>query len=106
MKQQGYFFLDHRNSPGFSEAEARVVNRPAGSKLFEADTLTCAHCKTVMVKNPERTRERAFCRKCMTYICDGCEWLSRQPGYFHTPFDRLVDDTKDGKLVLFPTNRS
>ena len=69
--------------------------RPAGSKLFEADTLWCKHCTTVFVKNPDRTRERAHCRKCMHYICDGCEWESRQPGYIHAPFQKLVDDTQN-----------
>lgn len=95
LKQMGYYFLDHRNSPGFSADEAAMMGRPAGSKLFEADTLWCKHCATHVIKHPDRTRERAFCRKCMHYICDGCNWESRQPGYLHAPFDKLVDDTKN-----------
>lgn len=40
-----------------------------GTKL-EAATETCAHCHTVVVLNPERTRARNHCRKCNHYICD------------------------------------
>lgn len=99
----GYLFVDHRASPGLTEAEALWAGynpRYSGEgRVFEADTLTCRHCKTVVVKNAERTRERGFCRSCMHYICDGCEWQSRQPDYVHTPFDKLVDDAKSGRLI-------
>ena len=98
MKQMGYFFLDHRNSPGFSAQEAQVMNRPAGSTLFEADTLWCPHCETHVVKAIGRTRERSHCFKCHHYVCDGCAWEMNQPGYLHAPFQKLVDDTKDGKF--------
>lgn len=37
-------------------------------------TLTCAHCNTVVLLNPNRRRERARCRRCNSYVCDrpGC----------------------------------
>ena len=37
-------------------------------------TLTCAHCNTVVLLNPSRTRERGHCNRCRSYICDrpGC----------------------------------
>ena len=75
-RQQGYLFLDHRASPGLSEADARTAGYdPAAcreGKLWETDTLTCMSCKVVVVPNPARVRERSSCRYCFHYICDFC----------------------------------
>ena len=51
-----------------------IDNRPSGGQLLEFNTLTCAHCNTVVVLNPERKRRREWCHKCNAYICDsvGC----------------------------------
>jgi hypothetical protein len=88
----GYLTLDHRASPGLPPEFARRMGVPSGSILFEADTLTCAHCKTVQIKNLLRTRERASCWKCNNhYICDICAWKARQPDYNHLPFEKIVD---------------
>ena len=72
--KEGYFVLDHRNSPGVSDAAAVASGLPpgAGIGLFEAPTITCSHCNAIVVLNPKRNRERAFCTGCDHYICDGC----------------------------------
>jgi hypothetical protein len=64
--QEGYLQIDHRAGDG-----TRLV--PAGTQL-EVATLTCAHCHTIYVLNPQRTRERGWCWKCDQYLCDkpGC----------------------------------
>lgn len=64
--RMGYVLIDHRASPG-------TVAVPSGV-LFEADTFTCCHCDSVVVKNPCRTRDRHMCFKCMRLTCDqaGC----------------------------------
>jgi len=49
-----------------------VDNRLADGGLHEADTSTCSHCQRIVVLNPDRTRERGYCRKCDHYICDQC----------------------------------
>jgi hypothetical protein len=102
LKQMGYFFLDHRASPGFTEDEARAVGYDpklvGGGRVYEADTLTCSHCKSVVIKNHLRQRERNFCVSCYHYICDGCAYLSTLPDYVHRPFERIVDEAIDGKL--------
>jgi hypothetical protein len=89
--------VDHRFSPGLTEDEARQSGfdpKYCGEgKLFEADTLTCSHCKNTVVKNPLRTRERANCFKCgFHYICDACAFAATQPDYSHTPFEKYVDN--------------
>ena len=71
---EGELFIDHRYSPGISEELVRKTNLPsgAGQGVFEAPTFTCSHCQTVVVLNPLRNRERAWCRYCDHYICDDC----------------------------------
>jgi hypothetical protein len=94
--QEGYLMVDHRFSPGLTEEEARLSGfdpKQCGEgKLFEAATLTCKHCKVAVVKNPLRTRDRPFCMECHHYICDLCAFKAAQPGYVHTPFDKIADD--------------
>lgn len=104
----GYLMVDHRASPGLPEDVARLVGYDpkfcGEGKLFEAATLTCSHCKTAVVKNPLRTRERHFCAACSGhYICDGCAFEASQPDYAHTPFDKKIDDTLRAAALGSPT---
>ena len=97
MKQMGYLTIDHRASPGIPADMARYLGYDPAltgeGKFYEADTLTCSHCKGVVVKNPFRARERASCLKCGGhYICDGCAFMATQPDYVHTPFVKVIDD--------------
>lgn len=83
-RHEGYFLVDHRDSPGLPEVP--------GGTVFEAAVLTCSHCQTSMIRNPARTRERAYCAGCDHYICDGCAVVRRQTLQCHDmrrEFDRL-----------------
>jgi len=96
MKDGGYLMVDHRFSPGLPEDVARASGydpKHCGEgKLFEAASLTCAHCKCAVVKNPLRQREREVCPKCSHhYICDFCAADARKPDYDHMPFEKLRD---------------
>jgi len=71
---EGELLIDHRASPGITEAFARqsgldVEAVPAGV-LVERATITCSHCQVTVVLNPQRTRPRSYCAKCDHYICD------------------------------------
>lgn len=94
-QREGYLMIDHRASPGLTEEAARQSGldpRYCGEgKLLEAATLTCSHCRIAVVKNPLRTRERPFCRKCMHYICDFCAAAMDQPDYQHAPFEKMAE---------------
>lgn len=99
--RQGYLLVDHRASPGLPPEVARWAGydpRLCGEgKLFEADTLTCAHCKGVVVKNPLRTRDRHICMACGGhYICDGCAYEATMSDYTHSPFEKVADDVIRG----------
>ncbi len=71
---EGHLILDHRESPGIPDEQAAQMGLPrgAGRGLYEAATYTCSHCQAIVVMNPERTRQRNFCRGCNHLICDGC----------------------------------
>jgi len=71
---EGYLLIDHRNSPGVSDAAVWHCDLPpgAGQGLFEAATYTCSHCLYVVVIEPKRTRDRAHCMGCHHDICDAC----------------------------------
>lgn len=104
-KQMGYLFVDHRASPGLPEDVARWAGYNPGlcreGKMFEADTLTCAHCKGVVVKNPNRTRERSYCAKCSGhYICDGCAYQATLPDYKHVAFEKVVEEIKKQTIIM------
>ena len=75
-EREGYVMIDHRESPGFSCDEAPAAYRagiPVGAgAFFEGATNTCSHCQRVVVMNPDRVRQRAWCINCDHYICDGC----------------------------------
>ena len=90
---EGYLMVDHRGSPGIPPEIARKLGyepeQVAEGQLFEAPTLGCAHCGTVVIMNPNRVRERAWCFKCDQYICDNCEYLKQQSNYVHTSIKEL-----------------
>lgn len=94
---EGELFVDHSASPGLPEDVARASGYDPSlcreGKQFKAPTLTCHHCKCVVVKNPLRVRERAFCFKCSHYICDFCAVAARAPDYDHLPFEKFVEDS-------------
>ncbi len=105
-QREGYLLIDHQFSPGLPEDLAirhgfdpKLVGE---GKRLEAATLTCAHCKTVVVKNLYRVRERNHCPGCsFKYVCDACALAMRSPDYSHAPFEKIVDDVMDGKYVTF-----
>jgi hypothetical protein len=101
-QREGYLFVDHRASPGFDDtpegrAMARRMGGRAGQKLIENATLTCCHCKTVVIKNPFRTRERNVCYKCgCRYVCDFCAFKMQKPDYVHAPMEKIVEEALKG----------
>jgi len=75
LAKDGYLLIDHRASHmPVPEDMLHKVGLPAqaGKGLFETKTYTCSHCQYIVIMNPERTRERGYCRGCDSYICDPC----------------------------------
>jgi hypothetical protein len=89
----------HRASPGLPLEMARRMGGAPGSKLIENATLTCCHCRAVVIKNPFRQRERASCPKCSyKYLCDVCATRACAPDYIHQPMDKIVEQSLKGGL--------
>lgn len=70
---EGYLYM-HNPGPMLPALVLQQAGLPAaaGRGTFEAPTYTCNHCKFVVVMNPDRQRERAYCRACDHQICDAC----------------------------------
>lgn len=96
-RNEGYLLIDHSQSPGVSEELLQQSGIPGAAvgpgKVFEAATITCSHCQTMVILNPLRTRARNYCAKCDHYICDnpGCnaECL---------PMSKVLDDLQNAAL--------
>lgn len=92
-----YLMIDHRQSPGISPEEAAHIPGaiPVGrGRMFESDTVNCSHCTRLIVLNPLRTRDRAYCPNCDRYICDECEAVRVATGVCR-PFKKVIDDFVD-----------
>lgn len=93
-RHEGVLLIDHRFGPGVSAEFVRASGKDAPivkeGAVYESATVTCAHCNTVVVLNPARTRPRAYCRKCDKYVCDnpGCATECR-------PFEKLIDTLQE-----------
>lgn len=106
--QEGYLLIDNRFTPGFSDEHAARSGLPAGAGkgVFETKTYTCSHCGTVVVKNPVRDRERAFCRGCSHLICDNCGAVRAANGGRCRTFTQLIEEVQDmaSKGIIVPDN--
>jgi hypothetical protein len=86
--REGWLLVDHRACPGLADAPV----------FFEAATITCSHCQRQVIRNPERTRARAYCPKCDHYICDQCEAVRVASGGECKPFNRIIEEVQEGAL--------
>ena len=105
----GYVLVDHRASPGLTPEQAKLngydPELTKEGKLFEADIMTCAHCRAMVVKNPDRIRARASCLRCGDkFICDKCAFQASQPDYIHKPFQAKLDETHENILKSSTTS--
>lgn len=93
---EGELFVDHRASPGLTDEQAINLGYAPGilgeGKVFEAPTMGCNHCGTVVIINPKRIRDRDWCSTCDMYVCDNCALERRLPGYIHsTHRQRIIE---------------
>lgn len=98
--QEGYVEIDHRYSPGLPPHLAALAYPEVPHPLLgpaatlEAPTMGCSHCQAIVVLNPARTRERAWCRTCDAYLCDQCG-AAQKAGAPCKTFEQLVVETQE-----------
>jgi len=94
-RYEGWLMLDHTASPGIPEDTARRMGlnprEVCEGKRMEAATIACGHCPGVFIKNPDRVRERGYCRLCDHYVCDPCHAAMHAPNYVHRTRWALLD---------------
>lgn len=98
LNKVGYLEINHRDSPGLDEEVAHSIglgDLPVGrGQLFQADTYTCTHCSRVVIMNPKRQRDRAYCAKCDRWICDMCGATMAASGEC-LPISKLFDQLQE-----------
>ena len=101
----GWLMLDHRDSPGFSEAEMRKANprlKPtAGKGLYETNVVHCRHCQKGLIVHPLLMADLPYCHLCDAYICESCKVTMAASGQ-HMPFDKLADLIQERTLKGLP----
>jgi hypothetical protein len=92
-EHEGYLMMDHRQSAPVPDSIVIANGLPAGAGrgLFESATYTCSHCQTVVILNPDRKRERSYCRGCNHLICDPCAAIRAQTLTCKT-FEQVIDE--------------
>jgi len=96
---EGYVLIDHRDSPGLSEADRLAAGlsplMPIGKgQQLQAPTFTCSHCDRIVIMNPLRNRARGYCRKCDHDICDRCDTNYALTGECHCREKRIAEYLK------------
>jgi hypothetical protein len=93
-RHEGYLLIDNRGAPDVPALPHPRKRFFGVSGLFESATITCAHCHAVVVLNPQRTRERGYCRKCDHYVCDnpGCNVGC-------TPMNKILDEAQEAAAL-------
>lgn len=74
-------------------------NRLSGGELIEAATITCSHCQRQIIRNPARTRERAWCSSCDHTICDPCNAIRLAVGC--RTFKQIMDEQDSLRMGIF-----
>lgn len=95
--------LSKRNLEGYLMVDHRATNEPGMFRgMFEAAVITCSHCQRQMIRNPARTRERAWCWGCDSYICDTCGIARTATGECKT-FKQVMDEF-EAKIIKEQAN--
>lgn len=92
--------MDNRVNQGVSPGTVHAAGLPPGAAhgFFEAPTYTCSHCCNVVVINPLRNRERAYCSGCDHLLCDACG-AARAAGAGCKTFNQIAEETQEAAVL-------
>ena len=110
QSQEGVILIDHRNSPGISRewAAANKISGPivGAGEVYESALIVCHVCGGDVILNPNRSRDRAWCRVHDAYSCDKCAAAVRAKGKcvsLKQLMAEAYDNIVHGKPVTFPS---
>ena len=88
-RHEGYLLIDNRFNPAIP-ANGKDSPLVGAHTVYECATITCAHCNTVVILRPDRSRPRGHCRRCDKYVCDNPACNAECMN-----FDKLLDDLQE-----------
>lgn len=93
---EGEVLIDHRDSPGSNPLLAHALGLPhvPGGTRYESAVIGCSHCQRQVFLNPDRSRERGYCRKCDRYICDQCTTIMAETREC-VPMKKILDEAQE-----------
>lgn len=104
-RKAGYLAMDHRESPGVSEADmhknAPELKVTAGRGLYETNIVHCGHCQKGLVVHPLLMIDLPYCHKCDAHICEACKTTMVVTGEC-LPFSKIVDIVQEAALKGLP----
>jgi hypothetical protein len=92
-RHEGYLLIDNRFNAAIPQHPDKRFDAIGQNQVYECATITCAHCNTVVILRPDRSRPRNYCRKCDKYICDTCV------GVECFSFDKLIDELQEAQFL-------
>lgn len=99
---EGYLLTDHSQGPGmqfYSHTVHSPIYYPKETKIEQA-TLWCKHCSASFLPNPDRERQRAYCRTCDAYMCDPCAHTAKKPDYVHRTIYDIMEMVRSGRWQI------
>ena len=94
-RHEGYLIIDNRGLPAVPRHPSGLFDSPGANQVYECATVTCAHCNTIVILRPDRSRPRNYCRKCDAYICDNPACLAGC-----LPYDKLLDQLQEQDFLI------
>ena len=90
--REGEVEIDHTQSPGLPQQFLGGFIDVREGKKWRGKTLTCSHCTSVRIANPNRVRDRGYCYSCDHYICDECAIELKVNGGVCLSFERRMNE--------------
>jgi hypothetical protein len=78
---------------GAPEWEKRATEFEGAVPAFKVEKpmFTCAHCSTMVVKNPDRARPHDTCKRCDKYLCRACDYGDKELGVECVPREKRAE---------------
>jgi hypothetical protein len=102
-RHEGYLLIDLSNAPPVPDSiipDKYSSLRGLGRSLKkEMGVNTCIHCHAQVILNPERTRDREYCRRCDHYICDSPVCIAMKHSEGPHSLNAIMDEIREENVL-------